>query len=431
MFDDACRRMERNTGRGKQNRIKVYKMKNYLLLIIFLLATVSVSAQKKVAVWETQCHDAGVSNLKKIMVRGDLEEAVDNTQGYIKYDRAMFDAIMAEHNFQRSGAVKDEDVRRMGEMAGVQYVIVPEVSTEDNYFYILVRMLDVETGQSRTAQELCSTDPPAIMQACTKLSDRLLGKSSGSGNNTSNNSSAGNYSTNRGAASLHFSVNGVNFEMIKVEAGSFIMGCTSEQGGDCFDWEKPSHRVTITQDYYIGKFEVTQELYQAVMGTNPSCWKEYNRPVENVSWNDAMEFCAELSRLTGRQFTLPTEAEWEYAARGGKKSTSAKYSGSSSVNNVAWYDGNSGSQTHPVGKLRPNELGIYDMSGNVWEWCYDWYGSYSSASQTDPMGPSSGSYRVLRGGSWGNNAGCCRVSNRGNLSPDRRIYRNGFRVVLH
>ena len=176
---------------------------------------------------------------------------------------------------------------------------------------------------------------------------------------------------------------------------------------------------------------MTQELYEAVMRVNPSNWKSFDRPVEMVSWNDAQEFCAELSRLTGRRFTLPTEAEWEYAARGGKKSTSAKYSGSSSVAAVAWYNGNSGGQTHPVGKLRANELGIYDMSGNVWEWCYDWYGNYSSTSQTDPVGPGSGSSRVLRGGSWYDGARRCRVANRGDYSPDGRSDDIGFRVVLH
>ena len=142
-----------------------------------------------------------------------------------------------------------------------------------------------------------------------------------------------------------------------------------------------------------------------------------------------MEFCSELSRMTGRRFRLPTEAEWEYAARGGNKSTSAKFSGSSSASNVAWYDGNSGSQTHPVGKLRPNELGIYDMSGNVWEWCMDWYGSYGSGSQTDPLGASSGSNRVSRGGSCYNSAAGCRVSNRSNFSPGFRDLL-GLRVVL-
>ena len=166
------------------------------------------------------------------------------------------------------------------------------------------------------------------------------------------------------------------------------------------------------------------------MGNNPSNFKGFDRPVEMVSWSDCMEFCSELSRMTGRRFRLPTEAEWEYAARGGNKSTSAKFSGSSSASNVAWYEGNSGSQTHPVGKLRPNELGIYDMSGNVWEWCMDWKGDYGSGSQTDPLGASSGSYRVFRGGSWGGNAAYCRVSIRDGNSPGGRRNFLGFRVVL-
>ena len=229
---------------------------------------------------------------------------------------------------------------------------------------------------------------------------------------------------------LTFTVEDVTFKMVYVDGGTFTMGCTSEQGGNCEGDESPSHQVTLNS-FYMGETEVTQELYEAVMGVNPSNWKAFDRPVESVSWNDAMEFCAELSRMTGRRFTLPTEAEWEYAARGGIKSTNAKYSGSSSVTNVAWYDGNSGNHTHPVGKLRPNELGIYDMSGNVWEWCLDWKGSYSSASQTDPTGPGSGSYRVLRGGSWYGHARGCRVSRRNGYAPGARYNGYGFRVVLH
>lgn len=407
-------------------------IRKLLVLTLALIITASVVAQKKVAVWETKCTDNSITSFQSTMVRGGMETAVGNTPGYEVYDRSAFDAIMKEQNFQRSGAVDDKQIRQLGVMAGVQYIIVPEAAVDGNEFYILVKMLDVETGKfGAVYEDLCGPSGAEIRKACSNLGAQLFGSSGNTGSSTATRPSNSNISTSRGASSLNFSVNGVNFEMIKVEAGSFTMGCTYEQGGDCYDWEKPSHRVTITQDYYIGKFEVTQELYQAVMGTNPSNWNEYNRPVENVSWNDAMEFCAELSRLTGRQFTLPTEAEWEYAARGGKKSTSAKYSGSSSINNVAWYDGNSGNQTHPVGKLRPNELGIYDMSGNVSEWCLDWYGFYSSASQTDPMGPSSSSIRGLRGGNLFGNAESCRVSNRYNNAPGTRNFSIGFRVVLH
>jgi len=167
-----------------------------------------------------------------------------------------------------------------------------------------------------------------------------------------------------------------------------------------------------------------------VMGTNPSYFKGDSNPVEKVSWNDCQEFIRKLNSLTGRTFRLPTEAEWEYAARGGNQSKGYKYSGSNTLSSVAWYADNSSSQTHAVKTKSPNELGLYDMSGNVYEWCSDWYGSYQSSTQTNPQGPSSGSDRVLRGGSWEINARCCRVSLRNNYSPDVRYYDHGLRLVL-
>ena len=220
------------------------------------------------------------------------------------------------------------------------------------------------------------------------------------------------------------------FDMVYVKGGTFTMGATAEQGSDAYSNEKPTHSVTLS-DYYIGKYEVTQAQWRAVMGSNPSKWKGDNLPVENVSWNDIQKFIKKLNAQTGKKFRLPTEAEWEYAARGGNQSKGYKYSGSNSISEVAWYDGNSGDKTHPVGQKSPNELGIYDMSGNVWEWCQDWYSSsaYSSSSQTNPTGPNSGSHRVLRGGSWDNAASRSRVSDRGNNSPDDRFNRGGFRLV--
>ena len=208
------------------------------------------------------------------------------------------------------------------------------------------------------------------------------------------------------------------------------MGATSEQGSDAYNNEKPVHSVTLS-DYYIGETEVTQELWQAVMGINLSYFSGYpQRPVETVSWNDCQTFITKLNELTGKNFRLPTEAEWEYAARGGNKSKGYKYSGSNTIRDVAWYDGNCGSATHDVKTKQANELGIYDMSGNVWEWCQDWYGIYSSNSQTNPTGPSSGSSRVLRGGSWSGSARRCRVSFRGSHYPGNRINYSGFRLAL-
>ena len=218
-------------------------------------------------------------------------------------------------------------------------------------------------------------------------------------------------------------VNGVSFEMVYVEGGSFDMGSDTEYN------EKPVHSVTLS-DYYIGKCEVTQELWEAVMGSNPSNFRGAQNPVESVSWNDCQNFIKKLNSLTGRTFRLPTEAEWEYAARGGKKSSHYKYSGSDNIDDVAWYDDNSGDKTRPVGTKSPNELGIYDMSGNVYEWCSDWWGYYSAGAQTNPQGPSSSSGRVLRGGTWDGYAGLCRVLSRYTDLPSYSYSSRGLRLVL-
>lgn len=226
-----------------------------------------------------------------------------------------------------------------------------------------------------------------------------------------------------------FTVNGVSFEMVRVEGGTFRMGATSEQEDDAYSDEKPVHSV-ILSSYYIGKTEVTQALWQAVMGSNPSNFKGADLPVECVSWNDCQEFIQKLNSLTGRNFRLPTEAEWEFACRGGNNSCGYKYSGSNNLGSVAWYDENSGGQTHRVATKAPNELGIYDMSGNVGEWCSDWYADYTSYSQTDPTGPQSGSYRVRRGGGWGSYAGHCRSSLRNFSTPAHRPSNFGLRLAL-
>ena len=227
---------------------------------------------------------------------------------------------------------------------------------------------------------------------------------------------------------LPITVNGITFNMIKVDGGTFTMGATPEQENP-HQFEEPTHQVTLSS-YYIGETEVTQELWKAVMGNNPSNFKGDNLPVEEVSWEDCQTFIGKLNDLTGKRFRLPTEAEWEYAARGGKRSNHTQYSGGSNIDDVAWYDGNSGSKTHPVKTKNPNELGLYDMSGNVHEWCQDWYGSYSSNAQTNPTGPDSGSDRVFRGGTWSIFGWFCRSSFRGKSSPGYRYDTIGFRLAL-
>ncbi|MBO4870618.1 MAG: SUMF1/EgtB/PvdO family nonheme iron enzyme [Muribaculaceae bacterium] len=240
-----------------------------------------------------------------------------------------------------------------------------------------------------------------------------------------------------------YTVNGVSFNMVAVEGGTFTMGATAEQGGEADVTESPVHQVTVS-NFRIADTEVTQALWQAVMGSNPSYFTSKNnyttnlqRPVENVSWDDCQTFISKLNKLTGRKFRLPTEAEWEYAARGGNKSKGYKYAGSNNIGDVAWYFesipsqtiGKNGYGTQAVGKKAPNELGLYDMSGNVWEWCQDWYGSYRSSAQVNPSGPSSGSVRVNRGGSWFYYAWYCRVTNRHSYSPSTRYYNLGLRLA--
>ncbi len=226
-----------------------------------------------------------------------------------------------------------------------------------------------------------------------------------------------------------FTVNGVSFTMIRVEGGTFTMGATSEQGNDAYDSEKPAHQVKLSS-YSIGETEVTQELWEAVMSGNPSNIKGAKRPVDQVSWDDCLEFIKKLNKLTKKSFRLPTEAEWEYASRGGSKCNGYKYSGSNTLGDVAWYTDNSGYTTHNVATRQSNELGLYDMSGNVWEWCSDWYGSYSSGNQTNPQGANSGRTRVGRGGGWGSIARYCRSSYRDSYDPGSRDIGLGLRLVL-
>ena len=234
-------------------------------------------------------------------------------------------------------------------------------------------------------------------------------------------------------------------EMVFVQGGTFTMGCTDEQGTDCKDNEKPTHQVTLS-DYYIGKYEVTQGLWKKVMGSNPSDFKNCGDdcPVERVSWDDCQEFISKLNQLTGKHYRLPTDAEWEYAARGGRGvagnvQLQTKYAGSNALGEVAWYDQNSDVNysgrlnyngrklgTHTVGTKKPNALGIFDMSGNVWEWCNDRYRDYSS---DEVMNLYEGSYRVVRGGGWNEYGSNLRVSNRNSFDPSNSSYCFGLRLV--
>lgn len=222
---------------------------------------------------------------------------------------------------------------------------------------------------------------------------------------------------------------GINIEMIKVEAGTFMMGATKEVK-EPYKIELPAHEVLLTEDYYIGKYEVTQALWNVVMDSKYSTNDGDLLPKNYVSWNDCQEFIEKLNKITGLKFRLPTEAEWEYAARGGKKSKRYLYSGSNNVLDVAWYDGNSSNKRHPVGTKQANELGIFDMGGNVSEWCQDLWGQYQNDSQINPLGSSAGTKHVLRGGNYFFDIRICYLSYRMFAESNYRDAFNGFRLAL-
>lgn len=231
---------------------------------------------------------------------------------------------------------------------------------------------------------------------------------------------------NEDRSKVSFAIGSVSFNMIKVEGGTFKMGSTTGEGR-----ERPVHEVTLSP-YYIGETQVTQALWTEVMGENPSDFIGDNKPVNRVNWFDCEHFIKKLNEITNQKFRFPTEAEWEFSARGGKKSKGYEYAGSNKIEDVAWFDDNSNGEVHQITKKKPNELGIYDMSGNVWEWCQDWgeRGYYKKSPNKDPQGPSSGTSRVVRGGGRNSIAGNCRIAYRNFNSPDNKRSSIGLRLVL-
>ena len=235
-----------------------------------------------------------------------------------------------------------------------------------------------------------------------------------------------------GPASETFTVNGVSFTMIPVEGGTFTMGLTEGQVSDGQGNNVTPHEVTLSS-YYIAETEVTQELWLAVMGTNPADFSDnLQNPVQKVTWGECQTFISMLNEKTGKTFRLPTEAEWEFAARGGNMSQGYQYSGSNDLDEVGWYDHNSGGSPHPVGTKAPNELGLYDMSGNVYEWCQDYYSStiYNVSPAVNPVETEWSNWRVMRGGGWVYFASLCQVSSRGMCMPNERFNDIGLRLAL-
>lgn len=422
-------------------------MKKLLIILLSVVALTAIAQNevKRIAILETVDKAGDVNLGVKNLLRQSITFGINRLQGYEGYNRVDMAQITGEHNFQRTGYVSDSDIKKLGSMTGAQYVLIAEATNYDaTHILVFANLVDVETGRvtNSSIPKVAGIDPGQMYKDCAEVAKSLLGITT-SGSNTSSYGGSFNNSTPsyNSSANQDFTEDawGINMKMIWVEGGEFMMGCTSEQGS-CDDDEQNVRRVTV-DGFYIGMLEVTQSQWEKVVGTNIYTQKnkagEYNTysvgpdyPMCYVSWEEATEFCRLLSNKTGRTYTLPTEAQWEYAARGGKKADGTKYAGSNMIDVVAWYTDNS-SSTHPCGTKRANALGIYDMSGNVWEWCKDWYSSsYTSYDTNNPTGPSSGSYRVNRGGCWGSRASNCRVAYRARSSSGNRDSRTGFRVVL-
>lgn len=417
------------------------------------IATAQFFAKQQVAVWEIwdRNNDVSLAEGTKTQILANLRDAFTGSENYAAYNVNIEDVTKAIDSLglSRRNPIHIANVIRE-KNPEVKYIVFSKVSIVErsNYYDDYTVMITSEffstfTKMSERAYEVkMKSSMDAIPAACKELIKGLLREPLTAEPTGKHQASQSPQPSVQPLTQQYYVENagcGLNMKMIYVEGGTFQMGATPEQGSDAMSDEKPVHSVTL-DGYYIAECEVTQEQWQKIMGTTIYQQRDKanydntygagpNYPMYYVSWHEAQKFCGILSEITGKTYMLPTEAQWEYAARGGNKSKGYKYSGSNYVEAVAWYDSNSGRTTHPVKGKRANELGLYDMSGNVDEWCYDWKGAYSSSSQSNPTGASSGHNRVMRGGNWCHGAYNCRVSYRYFNSPTSRYGNVGFRVV--
>ncbi len=423
-------------------------MKKLLIILLSAFTMTIIAEEAQIALLQpltvpgsTACNAMEVS-----MVRGELRKALGWQSNFQVLTRMDIDAMLNEMGFQQSGMVDDAQRKKIGVMTSAQYICISSITKYGTQLYIEAYLVNVETGQMTNPAtqyvNVKNEDYSTLPIACGQLAKEMLGEISGS-LVKSHIENSGIFP--RQPVNYDFTEDawGINMKMIWVEGGEFMMGCTSEQGDDCWSNEKNVCHVKM-DGFYIGMLEVTQSQWEKVMGT--SIYQQSSKAVDAnnkntngvgvdypmyfISWEEATEFCSILSNKTGKTYTLPTEAQWEYAARGGDKSTRTKYSGSNLPDEVAWTRENSNHSAHQCGTKKMNELGIYDMSGNVREWCKDWYSYDNCYNVNNPIDPSYDE-RVHRGGSWYSGATCCcRVSERLGDSPSSRRNFIGFRVVL-
>ena len=477
-------------------------MKRILLMLFLLSVAYILSAQDVtgVAIMKTVDEVGDVSQGVKLNLRATLAYAINHMPGYEAYTRVNMSAIMDEHKFQRTGFVSDNQIKAIGKATGAKYILIAEVAYfDEKNITVTASIVDIETTRLKATAdpEISPVEPAGMRKSCIKIARSLLNLQEESIEGSPQPRYPGNGGSSQGGQDFTETAFGINMKMVYVEGGTFVMGCTSEQGDDCDDDEKNVRKVTL-DSYYIGMLEVSQSQYCKVLGLNEhelmsrfryEEWErekedhiefvvdtsinpdhpEYkeqtewylsngynlnigdtimapvwggghidryggNYPIYAVGYYEATEFCRLLSEKTGKKYTLPTEAQWEYAARGGRESNRTVYAGSNNIDEVAWYSNNSNGYVQVCGSRRPNELGIYDMCGNVSEWCLDCYLDHYLDYDINNPGAAAEEpdcSRIVRGGDFEDKAKDCRVSNRSDFLENTYYpYNVGFRVVL-
>ena len=441
-------------------------MKKALIILLALCAIVAAQGTPTIAVYpqkgalESETMEALCTKILNALGANESFQGIERSDEFVA-------AVNKEINNQYSNNPDDRNIAKTFERLGADFVCVVVVRKVFGEYQVDARIIDVKTNRREfTGETTGEIEKAADLQkmaddvvekmfrgdvARRKLNE-ILSRKSGSSRSGGGGQSASTPADKRGGQSTGTSAEKrvesstgtpadkrsepsvvkdekFDIDMVLVRGGTFWMGCSGVHNSNCYDNEKPMRNITVS-NFHIGKYEITQKQWVKVMGANPSKFKGDNLPVENVSWIEVQEFISRLNKMTGKKYRLPTEAEWEYAARGGAKSEGYLYSGSNNIYDVAWMSENSGGKTHPVGEHKPNELGLYDMSGNVWEWLNDWSGAYKDTPQTDPKGPDVGQKRIGRGGAWDSPKTACRVSCRGADSPGNRDPNCGFRLAL-
>ena len=378
----------------------------FVFLFAFLFANVLQAQTRRVAMLEPV---GEATAMQKAIIRASVAEAITNVDGYEAITRTDIDQIMSEHDFQHGGMVSDAQRNRIGQMSGAELLCVTRLTLEDNSFFVESSLIEMESGRIvRTANELMTATPlERLRDGCLQLAAKLVGGEVTISVAPTETPTTPTPTTPTAPPVREVPIAPVNPPQRQISATT--QPSTKTVGGIELVYVEGSDLIA---GFYIGRYEVTQAQWQAIMGSNPSIRKGDNLPVTYVSWLDAQAFIVKLNQITGGKFRLPTEAEWEFAAKGGNQSRGFQYSGSSNIKDVGWYTKNC-SRPQPVGRKLPNELGIHDMSGNVWEWCQD----------------DNTARRWFRGGSWENKYGDTSVTSRRSNNANYRHKAVGFRLA--